>query len=102
VAMTKRKVLLVIDDWELLERYEDAFSREFEILCAPFGPEGIALARSERPGLILLNLAFEMMTNEEAQSLLQSDPVTQKIPVLVVGDEGVDYWLTEALRLKST
>ena len=94
----KRKLLLIVDDWELLERYEERFSGAFEVLCAPFGTEGVRMAREERPDLILLRLVFENMSIEEACRELRADPLTHSIPILAVsesgeGGSGPDHWL---------
>lgn len=98
-AMPRPKILLVVDDWELLERYEESFSADADVLCAPLGPEGIRLARSTPPDLILLNLTFENMTTEEACLALRAKPETRSIPVVAVGTggPGPDHWVREPL-----
>lgn len=97
------KLLLIVDDWELLERYEERFSNDFSVFCAPFGPEGIRMAREERPDLILLNLTFENMTNEEACQSLRADPQTTGIPIVSVGNggPGPDHWIKEPVSARN-
>ena len=99
----KKKLLLIVDDWELLERYEERFSPVYDVLCAPLGSEGMRLAREESPDAVLLNLTFENMTNEEACAALRADPVTRKIPIGAVGDGGAgpDRWFREPLTVAS-
>lgn len=100
--MTKRKLLLIVDDWELLERYEERLSSGFAVLCAPLGSEGIRMAREDRPDAIVLNLTFENMTVAEACALLRADPLTSRIPILAVGDggDGPDRWTDETISLE--
>ena len=83
--MEKPYLLLIVDDWELLERYEERFSKAFEVGCAPLGPEGVRMAQQRIPDLVLLDLTFENMTNEEARSALRSFPATRSIPIVAVG-----------------
>jgi CheY-like chemotaxis protein len=87
--MTQQKLLLIVDDWELLERYEEQLSHEFEVFCAPFGPEGIQIARETAPDAILLHLTFENMTNREARDILSGDPLTRDISILEISDEPI-------------
>lgn len=93
--MAKPKVLLVVDDWELLERYEESFSTAAEVLCAPLGSEGVRIAREQLPDLVLLNLTFENMTNEELCLALRGEPKTRGIRIVAVGDggPGPDHWV---------
>lgn len=71
--------MLIVDDWERLERLEHALAREvpeLEVHCAGFGPEGIALALelSVAPDLIYIDLTFENMTEEEAIARIGEAP----------------------------
>ena len=92
-------LLLIVDDWELLERYEERFSESFEVLCAPLGSEGIRLAREHLPELVLLYLHFENMTNHEVCLALREDPVTGTLPIAAVGvsGPGPGFWIQEPL-----
>ena len=101
--MKKHKILLIVDDWELLERYEERFSPMYEVSCAPLGPEGVRMAREEIPDLVLLNLHFENMTNEEACIALREHPATERIPIVAVGagGSGPDHWLKEPISIQS-
>ena len=101
--MKRYKLLLLVDDWELLERYEERFSTAFEVYCAPLGAEGLRLAREKQPDFILLNLAFENMTNQEAWVALRADPLTQKITIAAVGTggSGPDYWLKDPVSVEN-
>lgn len=99
----KPKLLLIVDNWELLERYEERFSEAFEVLCAPLGVEGIRIAREESPDVILLNLVFENVTNEELCMALHADPATREIPIAAIGDggPGVNHWLKEPVSVQA-
>ena len=36
-----KRILLVVDDWEALDRYESRLNSEFEVVTAPFGQTGL-------------------------------------------------------------
>lgn len=77
------KILLVEDN----EMNRDMLSRRlewkgFEVLIAVDGQEGVNLARSELPSLILMDMSLPVMDGWEAVRTLKDDPNTQSIPVL--------------------
>jgi CheY-like chemotaxis protein len=55
-----------------------------ELLAAPGGQEGIALARQHRPDLILLDLHLPDIPGHEVLRLLQSYPETRATPIVVL------------------
>ena len=59
----------------------DAF---YEPLLAANGQSGLAMARAERPDLILLDLILPDMPGSDVLRALRADPVTRPIPVIVL------------------
>ena len=77
------KILLVEDN----EMNRDMLSRRlerkgFEVIIAVDGLEGVNMARSERPDLVLMDMSLPVMDGWEAVRTLKDDPETQAIPVL--------------------
>jgi CheY-like chemotaxis protein len=77
------KILLVEDN----EMNRDMLSRRlerkgFEVLIAVDGLEGVNMARSESPDLILMDMSLPVMDGWEAVRTLKDDSETQGIPVL--------------------
>ena len=54
----------------------------FEVLIAVDGQEGVNMARSESPNLILMDMSLPVMDGWEAVRNLKDDPETKSIPVL--------------------
>jgi two-component system cell cycle response regulator DivK len=54
------------------------------VLSAIDGESGLALARAERPDLILMDIQLPRMDGLAATALLKQDPVTACIPVIAV------------------
>jgi signal transduction histidine kinase/CheY-like chemotaxis protein len=59
-------------------------SRGFRVLEADTGEEGIEIARSERPHLILMDLELPGLDGIEATKRLKADPLTRSIPVVAL------------------
>lgn len=56
----------------------------FEVLTAASGDEALALARSERPDIMLLDIMMPGLNGYEVCRALKADPSTQHIPVVMV------------------
>jgi two-component system, cell cycle response regulator DivK len=79
------KILLVEDN----EMNRDMLSRRlsrngFEIVMAVNGQEGLDLASSENPDLILLDMSLPVVDGWEAARRLKADAGTAKIPVIAL------------------
>lgn len=79
------KILLVEDN----EMNLDMLSRRLEkrghqILVATDGAQGIALAQSELPNLILMDMSLPVMDGWEATRRLKGSPDTRHIPIIAL------------------
>jgi two-component system cell cycle response regulator DivK len=79
------KILLVEDN----EMNRDMLSRRlqrrgFEVALAVDGEEGLVLAHSEEPDLILMDMSLPVLDGWEATRRLKADPATQAIPVIAL------------------
>ncbi len=79
--------VLVIDDSEgdrqLIRRVLES-AGGYHILEAANGPEGVALARRERPDLVILDLMMPEMDGFAVVEALREDPSTRSLPILVL------------------
>ena len=82
----KPKVLLVEDDADVLELLGRTFrkTKEFEVITAEDGMEGIRLARKHTPNLLLLDLMLPGMTGFEVCRVLKTDTVTRALPIIII------------------
>jgi len=79
------KVLIVEDN----EMNRDMLARRlqrrgYEIITAVNGAEGVELAHSECPDLILMDLSLPVMDGWEATRCLKKAPETTRIPVIAL------------------
>jgi two-component system cell cycle response regulator DivK len=77
------KVLLVEDN----ETNRDMLSRRltrrgFQVIFAVDGQQGVDLARSERPDIILMDMSLPVMDGWEATRRVKSDDATRSVPVI--------------------
>lgn len=56
----------------------------FTVLVARDGEQGVAMARAERPDLILMDLRLPVIDGWEATRRIKADPATRHIPVLAL------------------
>lgn len=87
--MTKKKVLLV-DDVQLIIELEKAFLKGLpvDIIVARNGEEALEVARRESPDLIYMDLNMPFMDGPTCCRILKSDPVTSRIPIIMVTTAG--------------
>jgi DNA-binding response OmpR family regulator len=112
---TDGKRILLVEDDRFLRRACEASLRQrgFTVIAAIDGEEGLRLARSETPDLILLDLLMPKLPGLEVLRALKADPATKPIPVLVLSNSSreqdvsevinlgaVDYWVKANLSLK--
>ena len=79
------KILLVEDN----EMNRDMLSRRlvrrgYEVAIALDGEQGLAMARSEAPALILMDMSLPGIDGWDATRRLKAAPETQKIPVIAL------------------
>lgn len=79
------KILLVEDN----EMNRDMLSRRlerrgYEVVIAVDGGEGVNLAHSELPDLILMDMSLPVMDGWEATRQIKSTPDTHSIPVIAL------------------
>jgi two-component system alkaline phosphatase synthesis response regulator PhoP len=82
--MTPERCILIIDDSAVIRQIAELTlgSRGWRILTAETGPQGIAMAASERPDAILLDVVMPDPDGLETLSRLRDDTQTAGIPVI--------------------
>jgi two-component system cell cycle response regulator DivK len=79
------KILLVEDN----EMNRDMLSRRltrngFEVVIAVDGQQGVEMATSEQPDVILMDMSLPVMDGWEATRRVKADPATRAIPVIAL------------------
>ena len=79
------KILLVEDN----EMNRDMLSRRlmkkrYEVVIAVDGQQGVNMAHSEKPDIILLDMSLPVMDGWTAAGHLKGDPATKNIPIIAL------------------
>ena len=83
--MKTRRILIVEDNPMNMELAADLLEvAGFTVLPATTAEDGLALAQTERPDLILMDIGLPGMDGLEATRRLKQNPATASIPVVAV------------------
>jgi len=83
--MARRKILIIEDDRDIVEMVEYNLREEgYATVSALNGEEGVNLARSERPDLIILDIMLPIVDGFEVCRTLKSDNTTSHIPIIIL------------------
>jgi len=87
--MSRRKIVVIEDEPDILEAIEYNLEREgFQVITAASGDEGLKTVVREGPDLLLLDLLLPGLDGIEVCRKLKMDPMTQKIPIIMVSAKG--------------
>ena len=79
------KILYVEDNEDNIYMLERRLKRAgFDVLIARDGAEGVAMARTELPALILMDMGLPVLDGTEATRKIKADPETKHIPVIAL------------------
>jgi CheY-like chemotaxis protein len=79
------KILYVEDNEDNIYMLERRLKRAgFDVLIARDGAQGVAMARTELPALILMDMGLPVLDGTEATRKIKADPETKHIPVIAL------------------
>lgn len=80
----KRKILVIDDEPDNRDLIEQILSDRFKIVMAVDGEEGLRIARSELPDLILLDITMPKMDGIAVCESLRQNEATRHIPIIML------------------
>ncbi|MET0744319.1 MAG: response regulator [Microvirga sp.] len=93
------RILYVEDNDDNIYMLQNRLRRQgFDVLIARDGASGVAMARSERPDLILMDLGLPIMDGWEASRRLKSDSTTRHIPLIALSAHAMSSDRTQAIE----
>jgi CheY-like chemotaxis protein len=79
------RILYVEDNDDNIYMLKNRLTRAgFTVIIATDGAQGVAMAASEQPDLILMDLTLPNIDGEEATRRIKADPATRGIPVIAL------------------
>lgn len=101
--MGKKKLLLVEDDSVLQKALQDYLLAEnFDVVSALDGEEGIRLAKSEKPDLVLLDIILPKKDGYEVIKEIRADAAFKDVPIVLLTNLGSLSDVEKALNLGAT
>jgi CheY-like chemotaxis protein len=84
-TMMPKRVLCVEDEPDMIDLIRLIMTRKgYEFLSARGGRDGLRLAQTEQPSIILLDIMMPDMDGWTVYAHLKADPATARIPVIIV------------------
>lgn len=85
------KVLIVEDN----EMNRDMLTRRlerkgYEVVCAIDGPQGVAMADTAQPDVVLMDVALGEMDGWEATKHILANPMTSHLPIIALTAHALD------------
>jgi len=92
-----RRVVVIADDDRLVRellkaRFE---AKDFSVVLAHDGEEVVELAREHRPSLVVLDRDMPKLEGLVALGMLEADPVTHEIPVIILASKAQPHQIRE-------
>ena len=79
------KILYVEDNEDNIYMLKSRLSRAgYTVIIATDGAQGVALAASERPDLVLMDLSLPVLDGWEAARRIKAAPATSRIPIIAL------------------
>jgi len=84
--MPVKKILVIDDEESFCRALKKALELKtgHQVLTATQGAEGIQLARTQRPDVILLDIMMPGMFGTQVAEKLSEDPATRSIPIIFI------------------
>ena len=78
--------VLIVEDNEVNRKMlsRRLSKRDYDILIAGDGAEAVAVAKSEQPDIILMDMSLPVMHGWDATRALKADPETSGIPIIAM------------------
>jgi CheY-like chemotaxis protein len=95
-----RTLLYVEDNPANLKLIEQLIARrpDIRLLSARDGTQGIQIARSEQPDVILMDINLPGISGNEALKILREDPATTRIPVVALSANAMPRDIEKGLQ----
>lgn len=87
----KKRILIVEDEPELCKLLAVRFERkDYEVIVANDGVEGLSKARQEKPDLIILDLMLPRLPGEEVCKEIRKDQNISETPIIMLTAKTTD------------
>jgi CheY-like chemotaxis protein len=82
--MNRKKVLIVDDEPNVRQLVSKILSRDYTVIEARDGEEALNVVRSQKPGIVIMDMMMPKMDGLTACYAIKKDPATKGIPVVML------------------
>ena len=93
------KMLIVEDSEEIMGLLESVFSPMYDVMTAPCGEEGLALARKEMPDIIVSDVMMPGMSGIDMCRILKGNIETSHIPIVLLTAYALENYVVEGFSM---
>src|SRR3989338_6071928 len=86
--MRKEKILTVDDDPDILDVLKLTLSDVYEVIQAANGQEGLHLAQTKSPNLIICDYKMPVIDGRQLCQALKKDILMQHVPIIMLTGKG--------------
>ncbi len=97
-----KKILLVDDDQSLRQLYNVELSKNYTVVEAVDGEDGLFKAKSEKPDLVLLDVMMPKVDGIAFLGKAKEDPDISEIPIVMLTNFGQENLIQQAFNLGIT
>jgi CheY-like chemotaxis protein len=97
MAEPHRTILVVDDNLDLLELLREGLSRQFTILLARNGAEGLTAVAEARPDCAIIDIRMPGIDGLQLVRALRGDPTTREMPLIILTALPVEQGLLPGL-----
>jgi len=83
-VINKQKVLIADDEPGVRQLVTKILSRDYTVIEARDGEEAVNAVRSQKPGIVIMDMMMPKMDGLTACYAIKKDPVTKSIPVIML------------------
>jgi len=82
--VNRKKVLIVDDEPNVRQLVSKILSRDYTVIEARDGEEALNVVRSQKPGIVIMDMMMPKMDGLTACYAIRKDPATKSIPVVML------------------
>jgi len=95
-----KKVLVIDDDEVFLKTVKNSLgTKNYKVIVAKDGKEGLQITKKEKPDLILLDILMPNIGGMDFLKLIKEDKTLSLIPVLIVSNFSSMNYIDEGIKL---
>jgi DNA-binding response OmpR family regulator len=100
VVNIPKKILIVEDDPSFSRAINHIIQKEgYDVITASNGMAGLRMAKGENPDLLILDVMLPGLDGFEICSQLRQDPLTEKLPIIMLSAKGQEIDKTTGLKV---